>query len=42
MSKRLDVMTFEDITGDGRLWVVKYEGDMDNILAARDLGMIRG
>ena len=33
MSKRLDVMTFEDITGDGRLWVVKYEGDMDNILA---------
>ena len=33
LSKRLDVMTFEDITGDGRLWVVKYEGDMDNILA---------
>ena len=26
-------MTFEDITGDGLLWAVRYEGDSDNILA---------
>ena len=26
-------MTFEDITGDGRLWAVRYDGDSDNILA---------
>ena len=26
-------MTFEDITGDGRLWAVRYEGHPDNILA---------
>lgn len=26
-------MTFEDITGDGKLWAVKYDGDQDNILA---------
>ena len=29
----LEVMTFEDITRDGRLWAVRYEGDADNILA---------
>ena len=29
----LQVMTFEDITGDGLLWAVRYEGDSDNILA---------
>ena len=33
MSKMLQVMTFEDITGDGLLWAVRYEGDSDNILA---------
>ena len=26
-------MTFEDITGDGRLWAVRYEEDATNILA---------
>ena len=26
-------MTFDDITCDGRLWAVRYEGDSDNILA---------
>ena len=26
-------MTFEDITGDGRLWAVRYEEDAANILA---------
>ena len=26
-------MTFDDITGDGRLWAVRYDGDNDNILA---------
>lgn len=26
-------MTFDDITGDGRLWAVRYDGDEDNILA---------
>lgn len=25
-------MKFDDITGDGRLWAVKYEGDCENIL----------
>ncbi len=25
-------MTFDDITGDGRLWAVRYAGDNDNIL----------
>ena len=25
-------MTFDDISGDGRLWAVRYEGDDDNIL----------
>ena len=29
----LAVMTFEDITGDGRLWAVRYEGHPDNILS---------
>ena len=33
MLKMLAVMTFEDITGDGRLWAVRYAGDPDNILA---------
>ena len=33
MSKMVEVMTFEDITGDGRLWAVRYDGDTDNILA---------
>ena len=33
MLKMLAVMTFEDITGDGRLWAVRYEGHPDNILA---------
>lgn len=26
-------MTFEDITEDGKLWAVRYDGDRDNILA---------
>ena len=26
-------MTFDDITGDSRLWAVRYDGDKDNILA---------
>ena len=26
-------MNFEDITGDGRFWAVRYDGDSDNILA---------
>lgn len=26
-------MIFEDITEDGRLWAVRYEGDSDNILS---------
>ena len=25
-------MTFDDITEDGRLWAVRYDGDSDNIL----------
>lgn len=25
-------MTFDDITGDGRLWAVRYEGEPDNVL----------
>ena len=25
-------MRFDDITGDGRLWAVKYEGDCENVL----------
>ena len=29
----LEVMNFEDITGNGRLWAVRYEGDPDNVLA---------
>ena len=29
----LAFMTFEDITGDGKLWAVRYEGDPDNVLA---------
>ena len=33
MLKMLEVMNFEDITGDGRLWAVRYEGDPDNVLA---------
>ena len=32
MSERMTKMTFDDITGDGRLWAVRYEGDGDNIL----------
>lgn len=31
--KKWEAMTFEDITGDGMLWAVRYEGDSDNILA---------
>ena len=27
-----DIMTFDDITEDGRLWAVRYEGDSDNAL----------
>ena len=27
-----DMMTFDDITEDGRLWAVRYEGDSDNAL----------
>ena len=27
----LEVMTFEDITGDGRLWAVRYDGFYDLI-----------
>lgn len=26
-------MTFDDITGDGRLWAVRYDGYVDNILS---------
>ena len=26
-------MTFDDISGDGNLWAVRYDGDNDNILA---------
>ena len=33
LSKMLEVMNFEDITGDGCLWAVRYAGDSDNILA---------
>lgn len=33
MSKMLAFMTFEDITGDGKLWAVRYDGDPDNVLA---------
>ena len=33
LSKMLEVMNFEDITGDGCLWAVRYAGDPDNILA---------
>ena len=25
-------MKFDDITGDGRLWAVKYDGESENIL----------
>lgn len=25
-------MTFDDITEDGRLWAVRYEGEADNAL----------
>lgn len=25
-------MTFDDITDDGRLWAVRYDGDEDNAL----------
>ena len=25
-------MTFDDITEDGRLWAVRYEGEEDNVL----------
>ena len=31
--KKWEAITFEDITGDGMLWTVRYEGDSDNILA---------
>lgn len=27
------MMTFDDITNDGRLWATRYEGDPDNILS---------
>ena len=27
------MITFDDITNDGRLWAVRYEGDADNILS---------
>ncbi len=26
-------MTFDDITNDGRLWAVRYDGDSDNVLS---------
>ena len=26
------MMTFDDITEDGRLWAVRYEGEADNAL----------
>lgn len=26
-------MEFDDITGDGRIWAVRYDGDDENILA---------
>jgi len=26
-------MTFDDITQDGRLWAVRYDGDNDNVLS---------
>ena len=26
------MMTFDDITEDGRLWAVRYEGETDNAL----------
>lgn len=26
-------MTFDDITGDGRLWAVRYDGETDNELS---------
>ena len=32
MLKTLTKMTFDDISGDGRLWAVRYDGDSDNIL----------
>ena len=25
-------MTFDDITEDGRLWAVRYDGESDNVL----------
>ncbi len=25
-------MTFDDITEDGRLWAVRYDGEADNVL----------
>ena len=32
MFKNNNGMTFDDITGDGRLWAVRYEGATDNEL----------
>ncbi len=32
MKKGISILSFDDITSDGRLWAVRYEGDEDNIL----------
>lgn len=31
-AKRSKDMEFDDITGDGRIWAVRYDGDDENIL----------
>jgi hypothetical protein len=30
--KKYNAMTFDDITEDGRLWAVRYDGEDDNVL----------
>ena len=32
MAMTVNNMSFDDITEDGRLWAVRYEGDADNVL----------
>lgn len=32
MTTRTNIISFDDITEDGRLWAVRYEGDSDNVL----------
>ena len=32
MGKILKIMKFDDITGDGRLWAVRYDDENDNVL----------